>query len=208
MPCLLLVEDDRHLREALSAALTTRGYEVSAFPAAVPAMFALDAGLRVELALLDLGLPDRSGIDVVRALRRQCPEATALVFTVQDDAPTVIEALRAGARGYLLKSTRLERLVEALDEARGGGVPMSAQVARYLVAQLPAEEDGRRLDALTARERDVLRLLARGHAYAEVATALGIALGTVQMHVRNLYAKLEVSSKAEAAAVATRLGWR
>ena len=210
MTKLLLVDDDRELLEGLASVLSARGFEPVTFDSATPAIRALQQGLPIEVALLDLGLPDLSGVHVVRAVRLHRPEAVPLVFTVQEDAPSLFDALRAGARGYLLKSTRVDRLVELIDEARRGGVPMSPAVARFLVESLSSaadDDDQRRVVALTPRERDVLRLLARGLAYADVALALDISLGTVQVHVRNLYGKLEIASKAEAAALATRLGW-
>lgn len=210
MTRLLLVDDDSELLEALAEVLSARGFVPTTFGAASPAIAALRAGLVVDVALLDLGLPDLSGVQVVRAVRAHCPGAVPLVFTIQEDAPSVFDALRAGARGYLLKSTRFERLAELIGEAQSGGVPMSPAVARYLVEALPAANDAeeeKRFDALTRRERDVLALLARGLSYADVASNLQISLGTVQVHVKHLYGKLEIASKAEAAALATKLGW-
>lgn len=211
MQRLLLVDDDSELLDALAEVLAARGFVPTTFSAASPAIAALRAGLVVDVALLDLGLPDLSGVQVVRAVRTHCPEAVPLVFTIQEDAPSVFEALRAGVRGYLLKSTRFERLAELIGEAQSGGVPMSPAVARYLVEALPTAtsdaEEEKRFDALTRRERDVLALLARGLSYADVASNLHISLGTVQVHVKHLYGKLEIASKAEAAALATKLGW-
>lgn len=212
---LLLVDDDSELLETLAPALASRGLgPIATCASASEAIAKLERGVELDVALIDLGLPDQSGVQVVRMVRALRPDAILLVFTVQDDAPSVFEALRAGARGYVLKSTRLERLVELIREAREGGTPISPQVAKFLFDALSSgaaggvsEEDEQRVDALTNRERDVLKLLARGLSYAEVASVLGIGTGTVQVHVRHLYAKLEVASKAEAAALAAKLGW-
>jgi DNA-binding NarL/FixJ family response regulator len=212
---LLLVDDDSELLETLAPALASRGLgPIATCASASEAIAKLERGVELDVALIDLGLPDQSGVQVVRMVRALRPDAIPLVFTVQDDAPSVFEALRAGARGYVLKSTRLERLVELIREAREGGTPISPQVAKFLFDALSSgaaggvsEEDEQRVDALTNRERDVLKLLARGLSYAEVASVLGIGTGTVQVHVRHLYAKLEVASKAEAAALAAKLGW-
>lgn len=209
---LLLVDDDTDLLLGLAPLLASKGLgPIVTSESAAEAIARLERGLAVDVALIDLGLPDQSGVQVVRMLRALRPEAIPLVFTVQDDAPSVFDALRAGARGYVLKSTKIDRLVELIREAEQGGTPISPQVARFLFDTLAtsgvSEEDELRVDALTKRERDVLKLLARGLSYADVASVLGIGTGTVQVHVRHLYAKLEVASKAEAAALAAKLGW-
>lgn len=208
---VLLVEDEPWVREDVAALLEApaAGFTVAAACAtAEDAIHALREGLQVDLALVDLGLPGASGVEVIRALRRRCPEAVAVAFTVFDDERSVFAALKAGARGYLLKTTPLDRLREALLDAATGGAPMSPGIARLVVEsmeqQAPDEpEDG---PALTPRELEVLSLLTRGHTYSDTAMALGISLGTVQTHVRNIYGKLAVASKAEATAAALRRG--
>jgi DNA-binding NarL/FixJ family response regulator len=209
---LLLVEDEPWLREDLTKLLDApgTGLEVAAACASAEEALALgSAGLAFDAALVDVGLPGLSGVELVRALRRARPEVTCVVFTVFDDARTIVDAFKAGARGYLLKSTPLPRLRASLLEAIEGGAPMTPSVARLVVAELAsptppvAHEDQ---DSLSPRQRDVLGLLAKGLTYAEIARSLGLALSTVQTHVRAIYEKLEITSKAEAAVFATRTG--
>ena len=163
----------------------------------------------IDVALVDLGLPDLPGTEVIRAIRRQQPTTTALALTVFDDPEFVFAALRAGARGYLLKDTQPQRLLEAIQEAADGGSPMSPAVARKVVEAFHdggPEQSGQIKEPLTPREHDILELLVHGLTYAQVADRLGIALGTVQTHIKRIYEKLEVNSKAEAAAVALKRG--
>lgn len=209
---VLIVEDEVWLRQDLTTLLDApaAGLQVAgSFATGETAIRALREGLAVDLALVDLGLPDVSGVEVIRTLRRRRPEAVAVAFTVFDDERSVLSALQAGARGYLLKSTPFEQLRAALDDAAAGGAPMTPGVARLVVESMeqpPASDGGDELASLTPRELDVLGLLTKGHTYSDTAHALGIALGTVQTHVRNIYGKLEVASKAEATAAALRRG--
>lgn len=204
---VLVVEDDPWVRSSVLAALGADDRVASqAFGTVAEALRALDGGVACDVALVDLGLPDGSGLDVLRRLARDRPDAASVAFTVFDDEETVLSALRAGARGYLLKSTPVGDLPGLLREAQGGGAPMTPVVARLVLdALVPAPQPGDE-GPLSPREREVLRLLARGHTYAAAGQALGIGLGTVQGHVKSIYHKLQVASKAEAALAAARLG--
>ncbi len=162
-------------------------------------------GTAFDVALVDIGLPDVSGLDVIRALKIRQPGCPAVMFTKFDDAETVLEALQAGARGYLLKSTPSERIVPSLRDAMAGGLPLSPAVASLVVASMLKGPEPRSTP-LTARETELLVLLAKGSTYAEAATGLGIGVGTVQSYVKAIYTKLDVTSKAEAAVAAMRLG--
>jgi DNA-binding NarL/FixJ family response regulator len=203
---LLILEDDPTVRNALvELATESRAFDLAG--AASTAAEALETMKKhkVDVALVDLGLPDGSGVDVIAALKRAQPEAAALAFTVFDDAPNVLAAVRAGARGYLLKSTPPNQLITRLLEAAQGHAPVSPKAARHLVDAL-AQPDADKVASLTGREREVLAVLARGYSYQETAKLLSIGLGTVQGHVKVIYEKLDVSTKAEAAAIAVRLG--
>lgn len=205
------VEDDPVVRRGFSAVLTRHSQDLSlvgSFGTATEALDAIKDGLRFEIAVVDLGLPDTSGLEVIRAVRRTRPDATALAFTIYGDAASIFDALKAGARGYLLKDTPPDRLHAALMEAAQGGAPLSAAVALMMVESFnnpPVAQTGD-AEALTSRERDVLELLVRGDAYGTVAKKLGVSLSTIQGHVRSIYAKLEVNSKAEATSVALKRG--
>jgi DNA-binding NarL/FixJ family response regulator len=203
---LLILEDDPTVRNALvELAAESRAFDLAG--AASTAAEALETMKKhkVDVALVDLGLPDGSGVDVIAALKRSQPEAAAIAFTVFDDAPNVLAAVRAGARGYLLKSTPPNQLITRLLEASQGHAPVSPKAARHLVDAL-AQPDADKVASLTGREREVLAVLARGYSYQETAKLLSIGLGTVQGHVKVIYEKLDVSTKAEAAAIAVRLG--
>ena len=218
MSRIVIVEDVPWIRQSAEELLSSGGFDVvGAFDSVRAALDALGAGLVTDSALVDLHLPDGSGIDVIHAFRRLCPSAVVVAFTVLDDAATIVAALRAGARGYLLKSTAPACLAPLVREALDGGAPMSAPVARLVVdalavASAPAPispelaAEAETVTRLTPREKEVLVLLAKGLSYADVARVLGVGLGTIQGYVKTVYAKLEVTSKAEAAAVAARLG--
>jgi DNA-binding NarL/FixJ family response regulator len=204
---VLLVEDEPQIRKSVDELLRRDPAIETVVAARGRDALAHATRAAPDVALVDLGLPDLPGIEVIAALRRIAPASTAVVLTVFDDASTILAALRAGARGYLLKSTPPERVVPSLREARAGGMPLAPAVASLVVEHLlrgeavVAEEE-----PLTARETELLGLLARGATYAECATALGIGVGTVQGYVKSIYGKLDVSSKAEAAVAAVRLG--
>ena len=203
---VLVVEDESWLRAALveafssSESLTVAG----AFGSLAAVRQAILQGLAFDAALVDLGLPDGSGLSLLPELRAANASAGLLVFTMFDEPETVFAALRAGARGYLLKSTPLAQLASALLEVVSGGSPMTPAVARLVLdSWAPLTEAAPKL---SSREEEILTLLARGHTYADVGRALGIQLGTVQSYVKTLYEKLCVASKAEAAVVAIKRG--
>lgn len=205
-PKVVLVEDQPGTRAALAEALALGGFDVAgAYGNGENALAAMD-GIRADVALVDLGLPGISGVDVIREFHRRRPDMPVLVLTVFDDAPRVVEAIEAGAQGYLLKETPPSEVAAALAAVRSGHAPLSPEIAGHLLARVRGTGGSLGMRGLSDREIEVLSLLARGHAYADIATALGIHLSTVQSHVRNIYRKLEVSSKAEAAVVAVRCG--
>lgn len=201
MSRILLVEDDHALASGFMRALGSRSagaWQVQ-HAASVAAGRSLRPSGSFDLAIVDLGLPDGSGIELIRELSTE--RLRAVAFTIFDDRERVLGALRAGAIGYLLKDEPVERVITQVEECLDGHFPVSSRVARYLVELCrPAELES----PLTAREQDVLGCLERGDSYAECAKRLGITLGTVQTHVKSLYRKLEVSSRAEATAWAAR----
>jgi DNA-binding NarL/FixJ family response regulator len=202
---VLIVEDELWVRRALADVIRTSDRSIDVMTSGTgEEALRLISGAPPDVALVDLGLPDISGVVVISALRRGAPRCVPLAFTVFDDAPTILAALRAGARGYLLKATPSDRIVPLIREALAGGLPLSPSVASLLVANML--EPRATEQSLTERETELLALLARGATYAECASALGIGVGTVQGYVKNIYSKLEVSSKAEAAVAAVRLG--
>ncbi len=203
---VLVVEDEVWVRRGLVQILRADpGFEVADARSGAAAL-AIARQTPPDVALVDLGLPDVSGIAVIAELRRSVPTCVSLVFTMHDDAPTILSALRAGARGYLLKSAGSDRIIAALREAVAGGLPLSAAVASLLVDSMLKSDNASTDESLTPRETELLALLARGHTYAQCAATMQIGVGTVQSYVKTIYAKLDVTSKAEAAVAAVRLG--
>jgi DNA-binding NarL/FixJ family response regulator len=153
-----------------------------------------------DLVLMDIGLPGISGIECVRSLKTLLPSLPIIMLTVYDEGEYLFDSLKAGASGYLLKRTTGEKLVEAITEARLGGVPLTRQMAGKMAQYF--QQMGTttsEMATLTKRERETLALLAEGFRYKEIADRLGIALETVREYVRNTYRKLHVSSRTEAA---------
>lgn len=160
-----------------------------------------------DLAIVDLRLPDGSGLGVVRKLRAEKAPTICVIATVLGDDANIVTALSAGAQGYLLKDQPRDLMVRQLAQIADGVPALSPPVARRIMDHFKLtgpcqEEDGR----LTPRELDVLGLIARGLRIADAAVALGVAEGTVASHIKSIYRKLDIGSRAEAALHATRLG--
>lgn len=152
-----------------------------------------------DVLLVDIELPGRSGIDCTAALKAAHPGLHVLILTTYDNSALIFNALRAGANGYLLKRSRPSEIVKAIKEVASGGAPMSAHVARLVVAHFHrAPRSNDELESLTGREREVLESLARGLLYKEVAAELGLSPSTINFHVEAIYRKLHVRSRAEA----------
>lgn len=207
---VIVVEDDVRLRRHLEDVLTKAGAPIvfgGGYGTTAEAFAALDdAKTALDVALVDLRLPDGSGLDVIRRIRATRPNADVVVITVLDDPATVLNAVRAGARGYILKDWTAEQIVEGVREVIAGGAPMSPRIARLVLDTMRAETPAGQPAPLTDREQEVVALLCEGRTYREAATALGISVGTVQTYVRTIYSKLEVESKAELTAAMFRRG--
>lgn len=162
-----------------------------------------------DVLLCDLGLPDGSGITLIRASSDRHPDADIMVITIFADQAKVLDSIKAGARGYLLKDEHLADCVEDIRNIRNGGSPISPIIARQLLVQL--QPKARVLDAplqegLSPREHEILHLLARGFSNAEIGELLSISKMTVGTHVKNIYRKLEVNSRSEAVFEASSRG--
>jgi DNA-binding NarL/FixJ family response regulator len=160
-----------------------------------------------DVALIDLGLPDGSGIDVVRRLKKHCPKCVCVVTTVMADDAHIVASLSAGAEGYLLKEQPNDVLKRQLSQLAAGIPALSPSIARRIIEHFrytgpAADPDGE----LTEREREVLALIGRGLRNLDVANALNLAESTVASHIKRIYGKLGISSRAEASWHATRMG--
>lgn len=154
-----------------------------------------------DVVLVDLNLPDMSGVEVVRELHRALPETRLIMLTIDHDGHRLIEALSAGAVGYLVKTTSPDRLLEAVGEAMAGGSPISSNVARLLVDRFHAVSQPKAVGGLlTERERRILMLFAGGGRAKEVADEIHLSTHTVRAAVRTIYRKLQAHSLAEAVA--------
>lgn len=168
------------------------------------------ASFSPHLVVVDLGLPDGNGIDVIAALSTDQPQLPVLVLTIASTEAQILAALRAGARGYLFKED-LGRLRRSVDDMLAGESPMSAGVAKLVLAQLrqqPCDVQGTEArGTLTARELEVVDGLRSGLTYDEVGHSLGVSTNTVRTYIRSVYDKLQVSSKTEAVLEVLRRGW-
>jgi len=155
---------------------------------------------RPEIILMDIQLPQMSGIECVALLKAQLPAAQVIMVTVYEDPDRVFSALRAGASGYLLKRTAPEQVLSALDDVQRGGSPMSSEIARKVVNFFRNQEtENPDLEKLSVREREVLEMVVRGFSNKEIAAKLDVTLDGVRWHLKNIYYKLHVHSRTDAA---------
>ena len=164
------------------------------------------AGNSFDIALIDLGLPDGSGIEVLRELRLRREETVCVVTTVMGDDASIVGSLSAGAQGYLLKEQPRDLLIRQLKQTAQGIPALSPSVARRLMEHFSRTGPAAPEDGLTTRERDVLALIGRGLRNGEAASALGLSENTIAGYIKTIYRKLGISSRAEASWHAARMG--
>ncbi|WP_428623086.1 response regulator [Sedimenticola sp.] len=203
----LIVEDTPEARDWMADALGSvfPGITVRLAASVAEASDRLDR-CRYDLALIDLHLPDGNGVDLIARINSESPQTLCVVVTIYDDDQHLFPALQAGAGGYLLKDMPGDQFVRRLRGIADGEPPLSPAIARRLLGHFgtPAPE----LDHdLTPREREVLTLIAKGIKLADVAEALSISRHTAGDHVKSIYRKLNISSRAEATLEAARLGF-
>jgi DNA-binding NarL/FixJ family response regulator len=199
-----IVEDDPLIRAGWVKIISRApGYRcVSDFGSAEIALAEMPKNVP-DFVLMDINLPGKSGIDCTRELKRRFPQIEIVMLTMFDDRDNLFEALRAGASGYLLKRTTPAALLEALKELKVGGSPMSPQIARQVVQffrknEPAAETASMGVEKLSARENEILRCLAEGRQYKEIADQLQLSMDTVRTYIRRTYEKLHVHSRTEA----------
>ncbi len=213
MKNILLLEDLPEIRSWL------RSLVAQVFPGALISESArvhdalqLVSAVKFDLALCDLGLPDGSGVDVVTRLRDTQPDAQSVVVTIHDDDEHLFPALQAGAYGYILKEQPRELIIEQLQRISQGEPPLSPSIARRVMAYFRAKSKPQAPSSLTPvivltdRETEVLLRVAKGYTLPEIAVQLGLSRHTIADYVKQIYRKLNVSSRAEAALEAQRMG--
>ncbi len=200
---IAIVEDHRDFREGLVSFISfSPGYNCMANFSSVEAAL---AGIPdVEVVLLDINLPGKSGIEAIPLLKEKNPEVRIIMMTIFDDSENIFNAMQAGADGYLLKNTPPLKILAAIDEVASGGAPMSPYIARKVV-DFFSKASGKGSDYdLTPREKEILSLLVDGTGSHTIADKLFISYETVRNHLRNIYRKLQVTSKSQAVSKALR----
>lgn len=201
-----IIEDRREIREGITALINgTEGYRcVGSFGSMEEALAKLLPGM-ADVALVDIGLPELSGIEGVRLFKERQPVLLTLMFTVYEDDERIFQALCAGASGYLLKKTPPARLLECIKDAVEGGSPITPEVARRVITLFQTISPPPRSNyQLTPHETRLLKMLVEGHNFKTAAAELGLSINTISFHMRNVYEKLQVHSKSEAVAKALR----
>ena len=197
-----IIEDIEEYRNALQMMLNaTPGFQCEHVYSKGESAVQDIPGRQPDIVLVDINLPGISGIEVMSRLKDRHPKIQFMVLTVFEDDDKIFHALTAGASGYLLKSTPPGKIMDAIRDLYEGGAPMSAQIARKVVASFskPATDNNNAYEEiLSEREREVLRLLSRGMIYKQIAEELDISRETVKSHCHRIYEKLHVTTKTEA----------
>lgn len=197
-----IVEDSDKLRETLVRVLNRAdGFScVSDYANAEDALKDLPR-IKPDVVLMDINLPGMNGVECVRQLKKITPEIQVMMLTVYEDTENIFDALAAGASGYMLKRTAGKELLEAIQEVKNGGSPMTTHIARKVVQSFQRSAAAEaQTESLSEREQQVLDLLSRGLIYKEIAEKLGISYETVHTYIRRIYEKLQVRTRTEAVA--------
>jgi DNA-binding NarL/FixJ family response regulator len=195
-----LVEDNEDLRTSMKRLLQrSAGLKIVADYGDAESALADIARHKPDVVLMDVKLPKMDGVECVRLLKTLLPTVLIIMLTVHDDNDSLFNSILAGADGFLLKDIVPSRLVEAIEEVRQGGSPMTPQIARRIVQRFrKGGPEPAIVENLTPREREVLEQLALGNRYKEISDNLGISLDGIRFHVRGVYNKLHVHSRTEA----------
>lgn len=206
---ILIVEDRAEIATRLSDAVAQNDkLEVVGTASTLAHGLKMLFYLRPRVVLVDLGLPDGSGVDVIRAVSEVDWECDALVISIFGDEARVVEAIQAGAKGYMLKSGGLTNVSADILAVIAGGSPISPAIARHLLTLLKRQStsDAEPNFELTNREVEILRAVAQGYKRREIGVQLDISTGTVGNHINNIYRKLNVGSNIQAVVQATKMG--
>ena len=204
MKRITIIEDNADIREGLAAVIHSSGkYEVvNHYDNCEDALRNLSRD-KPDVVLMDIDLPGISGIEGTSRITKLCPDCVVLIITVFEDSEKVFQSLCAGAGGYIVKNSNIGEVVQGIEEALAGGAPMSLHIASMVVKSFKLSADS----PLSERETQVLQGISQGKTYTKIAGELFISKETVRSHIRNIYHKMAVNSKAEALQVAGSNRW-
>ena len=192
---IIIVEDNDIIREGFELLINSmNNYEVAETFSSCEDAIKKAVKLDPDVILMDIELPGMNGIEGTKKLKAMLPNTDIIVITIHENSDLVFQALCAGASGYMTKNTDHSKLLDAIDEVIRGGAPMSTNIARMVVESFQLNQDS----PLSERETQVLELLSKGKSYTVIANELFIHKETVKSHIKNIYFKLQVHSKAEA----------
>ncbi len=195
-----IVEDEYQIRESLLILINgSEGFScINGFESAEDAIKAIPS-LELDVVLMDIHLPGKNGIECIAELKPLCPNTQFVMCTAFEDTDSVFNALKAGASGYLTKTTQPSKILDSIVDVYKGGSPMSSNIARKIVASFQQNNtQNTELKKLSEREQQILELLSKGLRYKEIADKLFLSTETVRTHIRNIYEKLQVNSRTEA----------
>jgi len=201
---ILIIEDNKFIRSGWELALQKeKDFQIVGSYGSCEEAFQDEGIGAANIVLMDIGLPGMSGIEGVKYLKEKYPKQIIVMCTVHEDDQKIFDAICAGAVGYLLKKTKPEELVSALQDAFNGGSPMTPSVARKVISSFqkkPLKSFNGKTIELSEREEQILALMAKGKSYSEIANEIFLSLDGVTYHIRHIYEKLHVHTRAEAVA--------
>jgi DNA-binding NarL/FixJ family response regulator len=204
---VIIIEDNELLRDSLKEAISKSG-QISckhSFGSGETALnFIEKEELVPDIILLDIGLPGMNGIELIPELRRLSPSSKIIIITVHDDDENVFNAICAGASGYLLKDLSADKIVASINEVMNGGAPMNSHIAKKVLNMFRDQNVKSNGYSLSEREKEILSLLVEGLSKKQIAEKIFLSHHTVDSHLRNIYAKLEVHSRSSAISKAIR----
>lgn len=207
MKTALLLEDYEETRTWLACIVRAAFDEVEVFEAAtLEQARAVIKSHKIDIALLDINLPDGNGVDFLKDIMAVSPESYCVMATISDDDENIFPALKAGAQGYLLKEQSTNEFIAALQGIIKGEPPLSPAIARKMMGYFMSNDSADKAYKLSDRETEILTLIAKGLKRNEVATLLELSPNTIAAHLKRIYNKLNVSTRAEATMEALRLG--
>jgi DNA-binding NarL/FixJ family response regulator len=196
-----IVEDNKTLREGFETLLNrTPGFQCVCTCGTVAEALKMIPRAQPDVVLMDIQLPDSTGVECTAKIKEQMPGIHIVIVTVYEDSERIFQALRAGACGYLLKRAQPEKIIAAIQEAHEGGVPMTPEIARKVIGQFRHQTaTATQLENLSDREKEVLELVMHGLGNKAIADRLGVTVAAVKWHLQHIYEKLHVHSRTEAA---------